>query len=156
MSIWCLGGRGFVSNLIIQFRSICLKFSEPRCCFEILPHQDSSIPACYLVTLFQKFDMNTSWFNTENNLWVSMQNNLIIKNTVKQKPLYLFIMYKPVKCKTKISVLQATHPIWLWQNIKSNLSAISMIEVSSGNLMLNFTDIWVDISCGFFEEVYKC
>ena len=32
-----------------------------------------------------------------------MQINLIIKNTVKQKPLcQLIIMYKPVKCKIKI------------------------------------------------------
>ena len=51
--------------------------------------------------------MNTSWFNTENNLWVSVQGNFIIKNTIKQRSLALYlqliILYKPVKHKIKIS-----------------------------------------------------
>ena len=41
-------------SIIIEFQSVCLKFSELPCCFEILIYQDSSILACYLVTLFQK------------------------------------------------------------------------------------------------------
>ena len=45
-------GKGRVKNM--SFLSVCLKFSEPPCCFTILLYQDSSIPACYLVTLFQK------------------------------------------------------------------------------------------------------
>ena len=38
-----------------------------------------------------------------------------------------------------------------YQNMKPNMQAISMIEVSNVNFKLNFTDIWPDISYGSFE-----
>ena len=47
-----------------------------------------------------------------------MQSNLIIENTVKQKPLFLYlqliIMYKPIKC--------------LHQNIRPNMGLMSSEE----------------------------
>ena len=79
--------------------------------------------------------MSTSWFNTEDNLSVSMQSNcLIIKNTIKQKPLnlslflYLQFMYKPVIVKRKIKI---SVQIWVrsMMSLEGGLNKIHHIDV---------------------------
>ena len=104
--------------LIIQFRSVCLKFSKPPCCFEIFLHQDSSISACYLVTLFQKV-----WYE-----YVMVQyrrkSNLIIKNMVKQKPLSLQLIIREDShidfCATIVNLMfGGGGGLWTWR-LKNN------------------------------------
>ena len=51
-----------------DFDQYASNFLKPPRSFEILLYTDSFTPVFYLLTFFRSFDMNTSQFNTENNL----------------------------------------------------------------------------------------
>ena len=94
--------------LIIQFRSLCLKFAEPPCCFEILLHQDSSNSSILSSDFVSEVLIWTGHGSIQKTIFECQCRVIWLLKTWLSKNLSAN-MYKPVKCKLKISVR-----IWVW------------------------------------------